>query len=62
MTSTSSRIDALEEAVTELQNEEPYISSVTADFQVIDGQLVLNELSTSKIAGLTDMSNNVSVL
>ena len=62
LTSTSSRIDALEEAVTELQNEEPYISSVTADFQVIDGQLVLNELSTSKIAGLTDMSNNVSVL
>lgn len=62
LTSTPSRIDTLEEAVSELQNEEPYISSVTADFQVIDGQLVLNELPASKIAGLTDMSNNVSVL
>lgn len=62
LTSTPSRIDALEEAVSELQNEEPYISSVTADFQVIDGQLVLNELPVSKIAGLTDMSNNVSIL
>ena len=62
LTSTPSRIDTLEEAVSELQNEEPYISSVTADFQVIDGQLVLNELPASKIAGLTDMSDNVSVL
>ena len=62
LTSTPSRIDTLEEAVSELQNEEPYISSVTADFQVIDGQLVLNELPASKIAGLTDMSNNVSIL
>lgn len=62
LTSTPSRIDTLEEAVSELQNEEPYISSVTTDFQVIDGQLVLNELPASKIAGLTDMSNNVSIL
>ena len=62
LTSTPSRIDILEEAVSELQNEEPYISSVTTDFQVIDGQLVLNELPASKIAGLTDMSNNVSIL
>lgn len=62
LTSTPSRIDTLEDAVSELQNEEPYISSVTADFQVIDGQLVLNELPASKIAGLTDMSNNVSIL
>ena len=62
LTSTPSRIDTLEEAVSELQNEEPYISSVTADFQVIDGQLVLNELPASKIVGLTDMSDNVSIL
>ena len=62
LTSTPSRIDILEEAVSELQNEEPYISSVTTDFQVIDGQLVLNELPASKIAGLTDMSDNVSIL
>lgn len=62
LTSTPSRIDTLEEAVSELQKEEPYISSVTTDFQVIDGQLVLNELPASKIAGLTDMSNNVSIL
>ena len=62
LTSTPSRIDILEEAVSEHQNEEPYISSVTTDFQVIDGQLVLNELPASKIAGLTDMSNNVSIL
>lgn len=62
LTSTPSRIDTLEQAVSELQNEEPYISSVTTDFQVIDGQLVLNELPASKITGLTDMSNNVSIL
>ena len=62
LTSTPSRIDILEEAVSELKNEEPYISSVTTDFQVIDGQLVLNELPASKIAGLTDMSDNVSIL
>lgn len=72
LTSAPSRIDALEEAVTELQDAEPYISSIDEeDFQVSNGKLSFSGtfkstvtnlsdavvLNTSKIASLEDSLN-----
>lgn len=56
LTSTPSRIDTLEEAVEELQAVEPYISSVTEDFQVINGQLNLSTNFKTVISGLQEQS------
>lgn len=56
LTSTPSRIDVLEEAVEELQAAEPYISSVTEDFQVINGQLNLSTNFKTVISGLQEQS------
>lgn len=58
----NSRIDNLETEVTALKNAKPFISNVSDDFQVIDGTLNLKELSVSKIEGLQDMSDNLTVV
>lgn len=58
----NSRIDNLETQVTALKNAKPFISNVSDDFQVIDGTLNLKELSVSKIEGLQDMSDNLTVV
>lgn len=58
----NSRIDNLETQVTALKNAKPFISNVSDDFQVIDGTLNLKELSVSKIEGLQDMSDNLTIV
>lgn len=58
----NSRIDNLVAQVQTLVNAKPFIDSVDSNFQVIDGQLVLKELPISKIEGLQNMSNDISVV
>lgn len=57
LTSTPSRIDALEEAVENLQTAEPYISDVTEDFQVINGKLNLSANFKTVISGFQEQGN-----
>ena len=58
----NSRIDNLVAQVQTLVNTKPFISEVDSDFQVVEGKLILKELPISKIDGLQDMSDNVSVI
>lgn len=58
----NSRIDNLAAQVQTLVNTKPFISEVDNDFQVVEGKLILNELPISKINGLQDMSNNISIV
>lgn len=58
----NSRIDNLVAQVQTLVNTKPFISEVDSDFQVVEGKLILKELPISKIDGLQDMSDNISVV
>ena len=58
----NSRIDNLVAQVQTLVNAKPFISEVDSDFQVIEGKLILKELPISKITGLQDMSDNISIV
>lgn len=58
----NSRIDNLVAQVQTLVDTKPFISEVDNDFQVVRGKLILNELPISKINGLQDMSNNISIV
>ena len=58
----NSRIDNLVAQVQTLVDAKPFISEVDSDFQVVEGKLILNELPISKISGLQDMSDNISII
>ena len=58
----NSRIDNLVAQVQTLVNTKPFISEVDNDFQVVEGKLILKELPISKITGLQDMSDNISIV
>lgn len=58
----NSRIDNLVAQVQTLVDAKPFISEVDSDFQVVEGKLILNELPISKINGLQDMSDNISIV